>query len=47
MIFTNIDLPEWKQEQIGYFKKYIKAFKKESREYKMLQDGIRELESSI
>lgn len=37
----------WKDEQITYFRKYLKAFDKNSKEYKLIREGIEELERSI
>ncbi len=47
MIQTEGDLRNWKQEQLNYFKGYLGSFKKDSREYKLLVEGIRELERSL
>ncbi|HNU92187.1 MAG TPA: hypothetical protein PKO25_09970 [Spirochaetota bacterium] len=47
MIHTEGDLRNWKQEQLKYFKGYLGNFKKDSREYKLLVEGIRELENSL
>ena len=47
MLRTESDMIKWKQEQISYFKKYLKSFKKGSREYTILQNGVQELESSL
>lgn len=47
MIQSEGDLRNWKQEQLKYFKGYLGNFKKDSREYKLLVEGIRELEQSL
>ena len=47
MIQSDGDLRNWKQEQLNYFKGYLANFKKDSREYKLLVEGIRELEKSL
>jgi hypothetical protein len=47
MIQSEGDLRNWKQEQLKYFKGYLGNFKKDSREYKLLVEGIRELENSL
>ncbi len=39
-----MDLKEWKNEQINYFKNYLKVFEKNSKEYQIVQKGIKELE---
>jgi hypothetical protein len=47
MIQSDSDLRNWKQEQLNYFKGYLTSFKKDSREYKLLAAGIKELEKSL
>ncbi|MCU0844597.1 MAG: hypothetical protein MUC76_06690 [Spirochaetes bacterium] len=47
MIQSDGDLRNWKQEQLNYFKGYLDNFRKDSREYKLLLEGIRELENSL
>ncbi len=47
MLHNNIDMRKWKEEQISYFRKYMKNFQKGSREYTILQRGIEELERSL
>lgn len=41
---SNID--SWKNDQINYFKSYLKNFEKGSKEYNILMNGISELEKS-
>jgi len=47
MLHTETDMQNWKKEQISYFKKYMKNFKKGTREFTILQNGIQELEKSL
>ncbi len=47
MIQSDGDLRDWKQEQLNYFKGYLDNFRKDTREYKLLLEGIRELENSL
>ncbi|MCX7678717.1 MAG: hypothetical protein N2316_05810 [Spirochaetes bacterium] len=47
MLTNNFDMRKWKEEQIAYFKKYMKNFPKGSKEYAILQKGIEELEKSL
>ena len=47
MLHTNIDMKQWKQEQILYFKRYLNSFKHNSKEYSILRNGIDELEKSL
>ena len=37
----------WKQEQLNYFEEYKKSFKKNSKEYNLIQSGIDHLEKSF
>jgi hypothetical protein len=39
-------IDSWKNEQVKYFKGYLNNFKKDSKEYKMILDGISDLEKS-
>jgi hypothetical protein len=41
------DIRNWKKAQIEYFRGYLNNFQKDSREYNLLIDGIRELEKNI
>lgn len=47
MIQNNFDMKRWKLEQIKYFKKYQSTFPKNSREYRILDESIKKLESII
>ncbi len=47
MIQNNFDMKRWKLEQIKYFKKYQSTFPKNSKEYKILDESIRKLESTL
>jgi hypothetical protein len=38
---------EWKQDQLKYFKEYLKSFDKDSREYKKIKSGIKDLEKNL
>jgi hypothetical protein len=44
MVTTNSGPEKWKEEQLFYFKEYIKSFKPGSREYKQIAKGIFDLE---
>jgi len=46
MIVTK-DTRRWKEEQMNYFKKYIRNFKDNSKEYNLIMEGIEELEKHI
>jgi hypothetical protein len=37
-------MKKWRNEQLEYFKSYMKSFKKNSREYKLLKKSINQLE---
>lgn len=43
---NNGDVKNWKQEQINYFKEYLKAFSENTREYHLIKKGIEDLERS-
>jgi len=47
MIHNNFDMKRWKLEQIKYFKKYQSTFPKNSKEYKILGESIKKLESTL
>ncbi len=47
MLQKEADMQNWKKEQISYFKKYMKNFKKGTREFTILKNGIEELEKSL
>ena len=47
MQHAEVDMNKWKQEQISYFRKYMKTFKKGTREYAILESGVAELERSL
>lgn len=46
MIGTDHDVKSWKNDQIQYFKEYLATFSKDSKEYKLILDGIRRLEKT-
>ncbi len=46
MVTTNSGPEKWKEEQLSYFKEYIKSFKPGSREYNQIAKGIFDLEKS-
>ena len=41
----NIDMKEWKKEQLRYFKKFLSTFEVGSSEYLLLKKRIDELEN--
>jgi len=41
-----IDNTSWKNEQLSYFKEYLKTFKPGTREYNSLVQGIKTLEKA-
>ncbi len=45
MIHKKSEMKKWRDEQLGYFKSYMKGFKKNSREYKHIQKSIKQLEN--
>ena len=47
MIHSNTELKSWKNEQIAYFREYLKTFDKGSREYEIIKSGIERLEKNI
>ena len=47
MIHNNFDMKRWKLEQIKYFRKYQSTFPKNSKEYKILEESIKKLESTL
>lgn len=46
MVTANSGSEKWKEEQLSYFKEYIKSFKPGSREYNQIARGICDLEKS-
>ncbi len=42
--YDDIDMKQLKKEQLDYFKEYAKMFRKNTKEYKTIMNGIRELE---
>jgi hypothetical protein len=40
-------MKNWKNEQLNYFKSYMKCFKKNTREYKLLKESIDQLEGHV
>lgn len=47
MIHTEKDMKKWKNEQISYFRSYLKNFDDNSKEYRRLEKGIQDLENSV
>ncbi len=45
MVTTNAGIDKWKNEQIFYFREYIKSFKPGSKEYNQIAQGIFDLEN--
>ena len=46
MVTINSGAEKWKEEQLSYFKEYIKSFKPGSREYNQIARGICDLEKN-
>ncbi len=46
MIHNKSEMRNWKDEQLKYFKSYMKCFGKNTREYKLLKESITRLERS-
>ncbi len=44
MITTTMDISKWKADQIRYFKGYLTTFERNSREYRLIREGIEKLE---
>ena len=47
MLHRDINMGKWKEEQVKYFRKYLTAFNRDSREYNIIKRGIEELERSM
>ena len=47
MIQTSTDTNRWKNEQIAYFREYLKTFDRDSREYEIIRSGIERLEKTL
>jgi hypothetical protein len=47
MAATQRDPNKWKREQLEYFRRYLEAFHKDSREYNIILKGIRDLEKTL
>lgn len=47
MSYNNEDMKQWKMEQLEYFKRYIKSFRNNTKEYSLIKEGIKELEKSL
>jgi len=47
MVMVNSTIKNWKNEQLSYFKEYIKAFEPGTREYTQIEKGIADLEKTI
>jgi hypothetical protein len=46
LVKGNHDMNKWKREQLEYFKQYLSTFDIDSKEYRLILKGIRELEKS-
>ncbi len=44
MVTINAGIDKWKEEQLSYFKEYIKSFTPGTKEYKQIARGILDLE---
>lgn len=44
MVTTNSGMDKWKDEQISYFREYIKSFKPGTKKYNQIARGIFDLE---
>ncbi|MFA5518342.1 MAG: hypothetical protein WDA74_03725 [Spirochaetota bacterium] len=44
MVVINKDIDKWKNEQISYFREYIKSFKPGTKKYNQIAQGIFDLE---
>lgn len=47
MYSKSVDMNIWKSEQLEYFKRYIKSFRNNSKEYNLIKEGINELEKAV
>lgn len=47
MVGSGIDMRTWKIEQIRYFRKYLTAFDRDSKEYSIILNGISEIEKTV
>ena len=47
MATTARDPNKWKREQLEYFKRYLAAFHKDSKEYNVILKGIHDLEKTL
>jgi hypothetical protein len=46
MVGSKDNMSNWKTEQIQYFKRYLNNFDKGSKQYRVIERGIAELEKS-
>ena len=44
MLHNKGELNKWKNDQVQYFKEYLKNFDKDSKQYNLIMEGLRELE---
>ncbi len=47
MLTADSNMNRWKNEQLSYFKEYLKSFKPGSRQHKEILRGIRDLEGVV
>lgn len=44
MVTINAGIDKWKEEQLSYFREYLKSFKPGTKEYNQIERGIFDLE---
>ena len=47
MVGPGVDMSTWKIEQIRYFRNYLTAFDRDSKEYSIILNGISEIEKTV
>jgi hypothetical protein len=47
MTYAENELQAWKSEQLTYFRNYLRLFRKDSEEYRVLTSGIEALRSGL
>jgi hypothetical protein len=47
MVHPDLDMKEWKKEQLSYFQNYLKNFKEGTQQYKTLKKKVEELSGLI
>jgi len=47
MLHAEHEMQNWKKEQISYFRQYLDVFARNSNEYHIVSNGIRELEDLL